>query len=85
MDDYSTDELQVHFEAAIRHRSHLNSQLATTIRVANNAKKKDFVKYIRGLEETGWRIDLDMGRVHRNPEAILSGLDALLAKRGRRR
>lgn len=61
-DDYSADELQVHYEAALRLLADSEGRYAISIRTANNAKKRAFSKYMKSLAQTGKRIDKEMGR-----------------------
>lgn len=80
LDDYTAEELQVHYEAAIRLNAKREMDLARVIRVSNNAKSRDFRKFIKQLEDTPRRIDRVMGR-RENVEAIFNKLDQVLAKR----
>ncbi len=80
LDDYTAEELQVHYEAAIRLQSKREMDLARVIRVSNNAKSKDFRKFMKQLEDTPRRIDRAMGR-RESVESIFNKLDQVIAKR----
>ncbi len=84
MDDYSTDELQIHYESVIRRRANVTKLGAIAIRVANNAKNRSFQKYLKELDLTGWRIDTQMGRIGMDVGGFFFDLDRKLSK-GRKR
>ncbi len=78
MDDYSYDELLVHYEAVLRCRAEVTKHLAQAIRIANNAKNRQFGQYVKGLEETGKRLDLAFGRrAEVDTSSFFSKLDQL--------
>ena len=80
MDNYTKEELQVHYEAVIRRRASQTKQLSIAVRVANNAKNRSFQKYMKELEQTGWRIDQEMGRTGVDVEGFFFSLDKKLSK-----
>ena len=79
-DDYSTDELEIHYEAIIRKRARESKQLAMVIRLANNAKARTLAKYFKELDMTGWRIDNEMGRIGMDVGKFFFDLDNKLVK-----
>lgn len=79
-DDYSTDELEVHYEAIIRRRARESKQLAMVIRLGNNAKPRTLKKYFKELDLTGWRIDNEMGRLEMDVGKFFFDLDKKLVK-----
>lgn len=81
LDDYTWDEIQVHYEAAIRQDAYDRRNLALMNRISHHAKDRTFKKYLRQLEETGERLDRDMGRTRDSTNSIIAGIDRVLAKR----
>ena len=84
LDDYCAEELQVYYEAAIRTNAKQERDLARVIRVANNAKSRDFQKFVKQLEETPKRIDRIMGR-RDSVRQIFNQFDNAMARVRRKR
>lgn len=83
LDDYTWEEVQVHYEAAIRGDADARHDKAILIRIAEHGKDRTFKKYLRQLRETGLRIDEGMGRTQMSADAIIAGIDRVLSQRRR--
>ena len=81
MDDYTAEELQVHYEATIRNRAETMRDWSNVIRVANHAKERSYRKFIKRLEDTGRQLDLAMGRSSTETESFFSALDSFVSKK----
>ena len=79
MNDYTVDELQIHYEAAIRFRAEQQVMAATAVRVGNNAGKNDWRLYVKQLQNTWREIELSQGRTIVKADAFFRGLDATIA------
>lgn len=85
MDDYTAEELQIHYEASFRLRADLTVHWTIAIRVANNAKERSYRRYVKNLEDTGRQIDLAMGRIDVETTQFFSVLDDMVRSRKGRR
>ena len=75
MDDYSEDELQLYWEAVIRHRAKSMVELAWAVRAAHHANKRDFKNYVKAMEGVGLQLDRALGRSVVTIEDVCTKLD----------
>ena len=78
-DDYTLDEIDVHHEAILRREADEHKAQANIMRVAANAKAKQFSKFIKQLDETGNRIDKATGKLATTAENLSEDLGAALS------
>jgi len=81
LDDYSEDELQLYWEAVIRHRSKLLVEVAWAVRAAQHANKKDFKSYVKAMEGVGRQLDRALGRSVVTIEDVCKKLDQRKAEK----
>jgi hypothetical protein len=61
-ENYTIDELEIHYEAALRRQAKETQRQATTIRIAQYASQKHFKEHMRKLDEVWKKIELAAGR-----------------------
>ncbi len=76
--EYTLEELDVHHEAILRREAEENKALANVMRVAQNAKAREYKKFIKQLEETGNRIDKATGQFQTTAKTLSEDLGAAL-------
>jgi len=83
LDEYTIDQAQIYHEACIRAQARRTRELASAIRVAQNADRKLWKKYIEELSSIGKRIDEAAGRVKdkQNTQQTFAVLGQAVARR----
>jgi hypothetical protein len=61
-EDYTIDELEIHYEAALRKQSKDTQRHATTVRIAQYASQKSFKEHMKKLDDVWKKIELAAGR-----------------------
>ncbi len=76
--DYTITEMEVHHEAILRREADEQKAQANLLRTAQNAKAKQYKKFIHALEETGNRIDKATGKFQTTAENLSEDLDSAM-------
>jgi hypothetical protein len=77
MYDYTADELEVHYEASIRRRAEETRHWGLMIRVATNADKKGWRKYVKRMHNVWKDIEIAAGRFPQPVHAFFGALDQM--------
>ena len=74
MDDYSADEIEVHYEACLRLKGKKTKDLAEAVRMATLGNRRLFKQYTKELESIGEKLDQVAGRVKFDVEDFFARL-----------
>ena len=85
MEEYTVDELQLHYEALLRRRAKETQRFATAARAASQAGKRGWKEFMSYLDGTWRQIEIAAGRKPHNVEAFFHGLGKVKVKKDARR
>lgn len=80
MEEYSVDELQLHYEALLRRRAKETKRLAMAVRAGSQAGKRGWQEYMKYLDGTWRQIEVAAGRKPHNMGAFFAGLAKVKSK-----
>lgn len=84
MEDYSIDELALHYEAMVRTQAKATKHQATMFRAAMHADKRGWREFRKMLDGVWRDIELAAGRSVSNAGTFFDALDKKLAAKKRR-
>lgn len=77
MYEYTADELEIHYEASLRRRSEETRHWGLMIRVATNADKKGWAKYVKRLHNLWKDIEISAGRFPQPVQGFFGALERI--------